>query len=153
MMKQLVYLLFFVMFGISSQAQKINWMSFDQAVAAQKKSPKPIFIDVYTNWCGPCKLLDEATFSDAEVIKYINDNFYAVKFNAEGNEDITFLDKSFKNPRYDPNRANSRNSMHEFTTHLKIQAYPSMVVIGKEAKIEKVILGFRNAKQLLTEIK
>ncbi len=151
-MKQLVYLVFFVMFGISSQAQKINWMSFDQAISAQKKSLKPIFIDVYTNWCPPCKLLDEQTFSNEELANYINENFYAVKFNAEGNESITFSGKTFKNPRYDASRANSRNSMHEFAYHLKVQAYPTMIVIGKDAKIDKNILGFRNAKQLLLEL-
>ena len=38
---------------ITLEAQEIKWMTFDQAIAAQKKKPKKIFIDVYTSWCGP----------------------------------------------------------------------------------------------------
>ena len=37
------------------QAQEINWMSLENAVELQKKTPKKIMMDVYTNWCGPCK--------------------------------------------------------------------------------------------------
>ncbi len=152
-MKQFLLVLFFAVLGVSTQAQKINWISFNDALAAQKKDPKPIFIDVYTNWCPPCKLLDKNTFGDAQVADYINANYYAVKFNAEGNESISFSGKTFANPNYDPARANSRNGMHEFANYLKVQAYPSMIVIGANAKIAKNILGYRTAEQLLTALK
>ena len=39
-------------------------MTLDEARAAQKKEPKKIFMDVYTDWCGPCKLLDKNTFQN-----------------------------------------------------------------------------------------
>jgi len=55
--------------------EKINWMSMNDALAAQKEHPKKIFMDVYTKWCGPCKLLDKNTFSNKHVIQFINENF------------------------------------------------------------------------------
>ena len=41
-------------------------------------------MDIYTDWCGPCKLMDKNTFQNPDVAQYLNNNFYAVKFNAEG---------------------------------------------------------------------
>ena len=62
-------------------------MSLDEALKAQKTKPK-IIMDVYTKWCGPCKFLDKKTFGNPDVARYISQNFYAVKFNAEGDENI-----------------------------------------------------------------
>ena len=53
-------------------------------------------MDVYTKWCGPCRLLDKKTFGNPDVSGYISQNFYAVKFNAEGDEEIFFMIKVFQ---------------------------------------------------------
>jgi thioredoxin-related protein len=74
----------------------IKWMSFEEAVAMSRKSPKKMFIDVYTSWCGWCKKMDASTFKEPEVVKYINDNYYAVKLDAETKDTIRFQDKEFK---------------------------------------------------------
>ncbi len=151
-MKKILLLLVIALAGVTTQAQEIKWMTFQEAITAQKKNPKPIFMDVYTHWCGPCKMLDKNTFTDAEVIKQINSQFYAVKFNAEGEEKIEFSGRNFSNPNYDPNRA-GRNSMHEFTGFLKIPGYPSMVIIESDGKIKKTLVGYKVPEQLLAEIK
>ena len=54
-------LIFFFVLKIS-YSQQINWMSLDEALTAQKIEPKKIIMDVYTKWCGPCRLLDRKTF-------------------------------------------------------------------------------------------
>ena len=84
--------------------------------------------------------------------KEINDKYNPVKFNAEGNEEISFNKKLYKNEAYNESRKNSRNSMHAFTGFLKIQGYPSMVVINNKAQIEKTIVGYRTADQLKAEL-
>ncbi|TYA64899.1 thioredoxin family protein, partial [Seonamhaeicola marinus] len=93
----------------------------------QKKTPKKIMMDVYTNWCGPCKMLDRNTFQNQQVANYVNEHYYAVKFNAEGNDQITFDGKTFSNPNYNPANANRRNSPHELSRYFQIQAYPTIV--------------------------
>ncbi|HCY80556.1 MAG TPA: thioredoxin family protein, partial [Xanthomarina gelatinilytica] len=75
-----------------------NWVTLEEAVALQKKNPKKIMIDAYTNWCGPCKMLDKNTFKNKDVADYVNKHYYAVKFNAEGNETINFKGNTFTNP-------------------------------------------------------
>jgi len=88
----------------NSESSAIHWTSFEEAVAKSQQTPKKMFIDVYTGWCGWCKKMDASTFTDPEVAKYINDNFYPVKFNAETQDTIHFMDKSFKYlPEYKTN--------------------------------------------------
>ncbi|WP_430614230.1 thioredoxin family protein [Flavobacterium sp. JP2137] len=151
-MKKLILLIVIALVGASASAQEIKWITFQEAIKAQKANPKPIFMDVYTSWCGPCKMLDQNTFTDSAVIEQINSKFYAVKFNAEGNEKIEFAGKTFGNPNYDANRA-GRNGMHEFTAFLRVPGYPSMVIIEKDGTIKKTLVGYKVPQQLLQEIK
>ncbi|MGY5848131.1 thioredoxin family protein [Salegentibacter sp. HM20] len=143
-----IFTLILLVFSISAlQAQEIQWMSMNEALAAQKKQPKKIFMDAYTLWCGPCKMLDKNTFTNPDVIDYINKNFYPVKFNAEGNEEVTYKNKKFSNPGFDENRK-GRNSTHEFTRALKVTGYPSLVFFDEEANLIGPIPGYRTPKQL-----
>lgn len=151
-MKKILIVFALVFVTIASQAQEIKWVTFDEAIILQKKNPKPIFMDVFTTWCGPCKMLDKNTFQTKEVSEYINTNYYAVKFNGEGNGEVNYKGKKYSNPGYDPNRT-GRNSMHEFTIFLKVEGYPSMYVLDKSGEIAQVIVGYRQAEQLLEELK
>jgi len=67
----------------TTTTEEVKWLTYDQAVALSKKNPKPIFIDVYTDWCGWCKQMDKNTFSNPKVAAYLNKKFYAVKLNPE----------------------------------------------------------------------
>ena len=65
-----------------------------RGLGTQKNEPKKIFMDVYTKWCGPCKLLDRKTFANPYVAAYVSEHYYAVKFDAEGQETINFFTHS-----------------------------------------------------------
>ena len=95
-------------------------MTLGDALEAQRENPKKIIVDVYTDWCGPCKLMDKKTFQNRDVATYISKYYYAVKFNAEGQEKINYYGNTFTNPDYDPNR-NGRNSTHQFTKFLGLK--------------------------------
>lgn len=129
------------------QSASINWMSIEEAVAAQQSEPRKIVMDVYTQWCGPCKMMMAQTFTNANVIKYINDNYYAVKFDAESPDPVTFQGNTFTNPTYDPNRR-GRNGVHEFSRALQVNAYPTLVYLDESAKVIAPISGFKSATQM-----
>ncbi len=134
-------------FCVSTQAQQINWMSINDALKAQKNEPKKIFMDVYTDWCGPCKLLDKRTFQNKDVINYVNEHYYAVKFNAEGTEEVYYNDFTYTNPNHNPDRK-GRNSQHFFANALKISGYPSMVFFDENANLIAPVVGYKTPQQL-----
>lgn len=134
--------------NVPAEANEINWMSFEDAVAAQKKNPKKIMIDAYTVWCGPCKMLDKNTFNNADLVNYVNENYYAVKFNAQGNEIINFKGKKYSNPRYDPKKASKRNSSHELANFFRISAYPTILFLDEEATFLTPVKGYKTPQQL-----
>ncbi len=151
-MKKSILLVLFTLAAFVSQAQEIKWMSMKDALTAQKKNKKPIFMDAYTVWCGPCKMLDKNTFADPKVAETINKNYNPVKFNAEGNEEFQFDGKLYKNPGYQESRKNSRNGIHEFTSFLQVPGYPTMVVINAEGKVTKGIVGYKTPEELLSQL-
>lgn len=142
-----IFLLLFVLTIGTTQAQQINWMSMDEALAAQEVEPRKIFMDVYTTWCGPCKLLDKNTFSDKSVIEYVNKNYYAVKFNAEGTESVTYKDFTYTNPNYRPERK-GKNAQHLFAHALKVNAYPTVAFFRENGDLIQAVPGYRTPKQL-----
>ncbi len=128
-------------------SQQIKWMSLGEALEAQKIKPKKIIMDVYTTWCGPCRLLDKKTFGNRDVSRYISQNFYAVKFNAEGNEEIFFYDKKYSNLNFNPDRR-GRNSTHDFTKFLGIRGYPTIIFFSEEGDPIIPLTGYFTVKQL-----
>ncbi len=148
-MKKLI-LLFSLLFYtiVQTQAQEINWMSMDEALALQQKEPKKIIMDAYTVWCGPCKMMEKNTFHNKDVIAYINKHFYAVKFNAEGRETIHYKGKTFTNPKYNPQRRNTRNYQHDFAKYLRVRAYPTILFFDKKADLITPVVGYLKPQQL-----
>ncbi len=134
------------------QSQTVNWISLDEAFEAQKKVPKEIIVDVYTNWCGPCKLLDKKTFGNSDVANFINEHFYAVKFNAEGSEKVNFQGNTFENPGYDATKK-GRNATHEFTRFLGVSGYPTILFFDDTGQYLTPLVGYQKPQQLESYLK
>lgn len=77
-------------------ADGIQWLTIEEAYAKIQKEPRKVLIDVYTDWCGWCKVMDRETFKDKAVTEYINKKYYAVKLDAEQKGTIKLGDKQFK---------------------------------------------------------
>ena len=132
----------------TSANEGIEWMSFEEAMEATTANPKLIFIDVYTDWCGYCKLMDKSTFIDPAIVEVLNENFYAVKLNAEQKEDIQFDGHTFK---YVPN---GRRGYHAIAASLLDQklSYPSFVYLDKNKSRISISPGYKNATMMLKEL-
>jgi thioredoxin-related protein len=145
--------LFLFTTGLKAQQAQINWMTVAQVQEAMKKEPKKIMMDVYTNWCGPCKMMMKNTFTDPTVIAYINKNYYAVKFNAEGNQEVNFKGNTYSNPNYNPAKTNSRNGTHEFTMAVAPVngrvAYPTIVYMDEDFNILSPVQGYLQPAQIM----
>ncbi len=148
-MKKFILLLVVTLFvSANTIAQEIKWVTFEEALALQKKKPKKIMMDVYTSWCGPCKMLDKNTFQNPDVAKFVNDNYYAVKFNAEGNDVVKYKDVTYSNPGYKAEMASRRNGVHDLTLKLGVNAYPTIVFFDEKAELIFPVRGYQNPQQL-----
>ena len=76
--------------------ESVNWITFPEAIQSLKTDPKPIIVDIYATWCGSCKAMEKENYENPTVAKYINENFYAVKLNAEHKKDIVVDGAVFK---------------------------------------------------------
>ena len=128
-------------FHSATEGEAINWISFEEAVkiANEPGNNKKIFIDVYTDWCGWCKVMDKKTFQHPTIAKYMTENFLMVKFDAEQKEDIVFKDHTFK---FVPS---GRKGYHELAAALLQgeMSYPSVLFMDDKFAIITKLQGFQ----------
>jgi thioredoxin-related protein len=116
--------------------EAIQWMKFEEAIAANAKNPKMILVDVYTDWCGWCKKMDKDTFTDPRVIAHFQKNFYAVKLNAEDtNRKFPFMGKTFTEA--------------EMAASMRVNSYPNFVVIEPGLQNIAQLPGYREPEAFL----
>lgn len=128
--------------SFDTQAQKINWLSFEEAIEKSKENPKKIIIDLYTDWCRWCKVMDNKTFSHPVIAKYINKHYYAVKFNAESTDPVTFKGKTFKNKQ----QGNSPHDLAIALTNGEL-SYPTYVFMNEQHQVIQPLKGYIKAKK------
>ena len=125
----------------------ITWMSFEEAIAKNKQSPKKIFIDIYTDWCGWCKRMDATTFQDSIVAKYMGENYYTVKLNAETKDTIHFFDKIFV---YKPESKANDLALSLLSNQM---SYPSFVMLDEKFALLSPLPGYQTTDQLMRVVK
>ncbi len=130
------------------EAVAINWITWEEAVklTANEKNPKKVFVDVYTDWCGWCKVMDKKTFSHPEVAKYMTDKYYMVKFNAEQKEEVEYKGVKFNFV------ASGKRGYHELAAALlqgKL-SYPTVVFLDEEMNMLSPVPGFQKADTFYT---
>ncbi len=154
MMKYFFFLLVLIPVSIFGQIKQnsINWISWDDAESLMAKEPRKVLVDVYTQWCGPCKMMNKTTFHDEKVVNYINENFYAIKFDAEGADAVTFRGTTYANEAHDPSRS-GRNATHDLTKAIAPVkgriAYPTIVYMDENFGILAPVQGMQQPAQIM----
>ena len=138
--------LLFWLTGFSGSAieepKGVQWQeesSFSQF--SQGSFDKPIIVDVYTDWCHYCKLMDATAWRHEKLSEYVNSNFIPIKFNAESKDSLQWMGKKFG--------YQARYKVHMLAVELLggNMVYPSTVIIPPRGEIQ-VLRGAYKAKEL-----
>lgn len=124
---------------LQAQEKEITWYSFEEVIDKVEADPKMILIDVYTDWCGWCKKMDKDTFTDKNVIAYVNENFYAVKLNAEDSK------KKF-------NFRGQEYSEQGMARAMRVSSYPNFVIMDAAMENITQLPGYREAKPFVNSL-
>ncbi len=96
-----------------------------KALAEAKKQNKPIFLDAYTTWCGPCRMLKQHTFTDKAVTEYFNKNFINIALDMEKGDGLAVAEK------------------------YQIKAYPTLIITDADQKSVSVSEGYIGPGELM----
>jgi thioredoxin 1 len=101
-------------------------ISLAEAKNLAKKNKQYIFIDAYTSWCGPCKIMAATSFKSAEVGSVYNSKFINLKIDVEKDADGSEIARTYK-----------------------VRAYPTLLIIDSEGKLIKTVLGLQTEDRLI----
>lgn len=126
-MKKQLILLFFMAATLSLRAQGIEFFhgTWAEALEEAKKQDRPIFVDAYAVWCGPCKRMSAEVFPDEAVGDYYNKNFISMKIDMEKGDGLTFGQK------------------------YPVRAYPTLFYIDHTGEIIMQVTGAQGTEQFI----
>ena len=112
----------------SGNAQGIEFFegTWKEAMAKAKAEDKPIFVDAFAKWCGPCKSMAKNVFTQDEVGKFYNTNFINLKLDMEETDGVTFG--------------------HSYP----VQAYPTLFFLDGDGKVLKLVKGGQTPEGLVS---
>ena len=101
--------------------------TWQEALNKAKAENKLIFMDCYTSWCGPCKMLAKEVFTDPDAAKFFNEHFVNVKVDMEKGEGVALKDK------------------------YGVHAYPTLNFINAQGELQHCIVGSMEVEDFLKE--
>lgn len=103
-------------------------ITYQEALAAAKSEGKLVFMDFYTDWCGPCKMMMKNVFPQTTVGEFMNKSFVNLKVNAEKGEGV------------------------ELAKQYEVKAYPTFVVVDATGKEQGRTVGSSTAEAFISKL-
>lgn len=125
---------FFMLLGtkVSAQNEGIRFLenkTFSEALQLAKENDKLLFVDCYTSWCGPCRMMSNKVFTQKQVGDYFNAEFINIKVDMEKGEGP------------------------ELHKRFNVRAYPTFLFIDGNGNEVNRIVGGSEADKFLASVK
>ena len=109
----------------------VDWaQDYKSATDRAAKEKKLLMVDLYADWCGPCRMLDKTTFSNADVQAALSRDFVAVKINIE-----------------------STGENRDLAKKTDTRAIPHIVFFDSDGKKVSDLIGYYPPDQFLDELR
>lgn len=139
--------LFSIVVSFVPAKDNVQWLTVAQLKEVYAKEPRPILVDVYTDWCGWCKVMDKETYRNKKVAAYINQHYYAVKLNAETKDSVEWNGKI-----YGYSKLNKVNELAVFLTYGQL-SFPTTVFLTAIDAQSAPLSGYLKAKEIEVPLK
>lgn len=123
-MKNLIKTIIFSVIFLSNIFTLYSQTRFNDALAKAKSEDKRVIIDIYTDWCGWCKKMDEDVYSNKKIKKIIEESFVFIKLDAESNDKVMYNGKSV--------------SLSDLASQFNAVGYPSTVFLEPDGKLIEI---------------
>ncbi len=107
------------------------WVTLEEAQDKAYDEGKYIVLDVYTEWCGFCRRMNQETYGDEGVQENLDRYFYPVRINAESDREVTFLGETY--------------TMESLALQFGVGSYPTTIFIAPNGEPIAVQPGFIDA--------
>jgi len=121
----LIFFTLVTMLRVEAQGIEFFHGTWAEALEEAKKQDRPIFVDAYAVWCGPCKMMAQNVFPDEKVGAFYNRNFVNMKLDMENGEGL------------------------EFRKKYPVSAFPTLFYIDADGKIIQQTRGAQSAEAFL----
>jgi thioredoxin-related protein len=126
---------------------QLSSYQFEQIDSLQKIEKRNIVVFIHTDWCKYCQTMKNTTFKNDFIIKMLNDKFYFIEFDAEDQQNITFINQTFK---YKPTGINT--GANELAYQLGMVnnklSFPTLCVLNSDNEIIFQYPEYINANDL-----
>ncbi|MDX2302353.1 MAG: thioredoxin family protein [Microscillaceae bacterium] len=136
-----IFLLLILQGGFQAKSQGLGWTSWEHLNDSLRKAKKPLLIFIHTDWCKYCRMQENSTFTDAELIRVLNQDFYCLQLDAETTDEIIFLGK-----KYTFQTSGAGTGHHSLAQTLGKEqgklSFPTTVLLNKNLQIVCHLPGF-----------
>jgi len=139
-------------FSLQVNAQVLKKYRFDEVEQLVEREARPIVVFFYTDWCRYCKMMEQTTFKDKEIISVLNQKFYFIAMNAEDKKEVQHFQKTFR--AVPTANGNGTHEIVEYYLRGSQKAYPSILVLNPKFERKILLQTYMNStdfKRFLTE--
>lgn len=140
--------------GGHAQEPSVAWLNFEQLEDSLEVRPRKVLIDFYADWCAYCKKMDRVTFTDPEVVRKLNSEFYAVRMNVESPDTVTFDGRRYTNPEF----GKRRQPVHQIPRLLASRegvpfSLPAIVILDEGFRVQSRYFEYLSPKKMRQALK
>jgi thioredoxin-related protein len=154
-----VHVLFFALIAFAPNVLAENklsneqdtWTTIDKAMSKIDAQHQFILVDIYTDWCGWCKKMDQTTFGDPNTLNNLKNNFVLVKLNAEAETSFEFNGKTYGLIQ-NGNRKTNELALQIGSSSGRL-GYPTLVILDAAGNKLQAFPGYKDTETMNQLIK
>ncbi|SMG34641.1 thioredoxin family protein [Sphingobacterium psychroaquaticum] len=151
--KAIIFLFFLLTLSMSrlraqQKAAAVNWITFEQLSDSLAIHPKKVLLFFHTDWCAYCRKMQREVFTDPKIVTQLNTHYYAVRFDAESTDTVSFDGALYTNSA--PQK--KTGSYHKLAELLAARqgtfSFPTTIILNAHFQVQTRSFEYLDRKKL-----